>query len=113
MAVFSRRNNYNNNDIQIECASDTLKRRIWSRFYKQEFNIYSTLEWSNYTTGIENMMIEMGVTYEFPENQKSKLKNAAKLEKFLMESKEWYIIYDFIERYLKICDTETFGLMKD
>ena len=76
MAVFSRRNGYNTKGIQLECASDVLKRRIMARFYKQEFDVYDTVEWTEYTTGIEDMMIEMGVPYEFPQNQIMKKKNA-------------------------------------
>ena len=84
MAVFSRRNGYNQKDIQLECASDTLKRRILARFYKQEFDCYDTIEWTNYTTGIEDMMIEMGVQYEFPRNEIFKKKNAEALEEHIM-----------------------------
>lgn len=113
MAVFSRRNGYNEKDIQLECASDTLKRRILARFYKQEFDYYDTMEWTNYTTGIEDMMIEMGVPYEFPQNSIMKKKNAEALEKFVMASDEWYIIFDFIERYLNVCDSKTQSLMRD
>lgn len=113
MAVFSRRNGYNQKDIQLECASDTLKRRIYARFYKQEYDYYDTIDWTNYTTGIENMMIEMGVQYEFPKNEIYKKKNAEALEKYIMSSKEWYIIFDFIERYLNVCDTKTQALMQN
>ncbi len=48
---------------------------------KQEFNLYDTLEWSKYTTGIENMMIEMGVTYEFPNNSIVKKKKCREIGK--------------------------------
>lgn len=111
MAVFSRRNGYNQKDIQLECASDTLKRRIVARFYKQEFDSYDVIDWTNYTTGIEDMMIEMGIPYEFPENSIYKKNNAQKLQDYILNSKEWYIIYDFIERYLRVCDDTTCKLM--
>lgn len=107
MATFSHRNGYNIKGIQLECASDTLKRRIMAAFYKQEFNLYDTMDWSNYTTGIEDMMIEMGVSYEFPENRIAKKRNAEALQKFILNSSEWYIIFDFIERYLSVSDEET------
>ena len=113
MAVFSRRNGYNQKDIQLECASDTLKRRVLARFYKQEFDCYDTSEWTNYTTGIEDMMIEMGVQYEFPKNEIYKKRNAEALEKYIMSSKEWYIIFDFIERYLNVCDPKAQELMQN
>lgn len=67
MAVFSRRNGYNTAAMQLECASDTLKRRIMAAFYAQEFNTDETLDWITNITGIENVMIEMGVLFESPE----------------------------------------------
>ena len=111
MAVFSRRNGYNTVAIQLECASDTLKRRIMAAFYKQEFDTYDTIEWTNYTTGIEDMMIEMGVPYEFPKNEIFKRKNAEALQRFVLESKEWYTIFDFVERYLAVSDKNTYAKM--
>lgn len=113
MTVFSRRNGYNVKDIQLECVSDVLKRRIMARFYKQEFDAYDTMDWTEYTTGIEDMMIEMGVPYEFPENQIVKRKNAEALQKYVLNSSDWYIIYDFIEKYLNVCSEKTAQLMRD
>lgn len=107
MATFSRRNGYNTKDIQLECASDTLKRRIMAAFYKQEFDTYDTCDWTNYTTGIEDMMIEMGVPYEFPQNNIYKKRNAEALQKFVLDFREWYIIFDFIERYLSVSPEAT------
>ena len=69
MVNFSTRYGYRDSTVQYECASDTLKRRIMAAFYKQEFDSYDTMDWTNYTTRIEDMMIEMGVPYEFPKNE--------------------------------------------
>lgn len=113
MAVFSRKNGYNTTAIQLECASNTLKRRIMAAFYKQEFDTYDTIEWTNYTTGIEDMMIEMGVPYEFPKNEIFKRKNAEALQRFVLESKEWYTIFDFVERYLAVSDENTSAKMEN
>lgn len=113
MTTFSRRYKYNVKDIQLECASNVLKRRIVAAFYKQEFDTYDTIDWTNYTTGIEDMMIQMGVPYEFPKNEIYKKKNAEALQSYILdEKKPWYIIFDFIERYLKICDDATFDKMQ-
>ena len=60
MIPFSRRYGYASTDIQYECVSETLKNRIFAAFYKQEYDYYGTLDFGNYTTGIEDMMIEMG-----------------------------------------------------
>lgn len=113
MSTFSRRYKYNVRDIQLECASNVLKRRIVAAFYKQEFDTYDTIDWTNYTTGIEDMMIQMGVPYEFPKNEIYKKKNAEALQSYILDEKQpWYIIFDFIERYLKICDDATFDKMQ-
>lgn len=69
MSVFSRINGYNTTAIQLECASDTLKRRIIAAFYKQEFDTYDTTEWTNCTTGNEDMMIGMGCHMNSPKTR--------------------------------------------
>ena len=112
MTTFSRRNGYNQKDIKLECASNTLKQRVYARFYKQEYDRYDTMEFENYTTGIEEMMIEMGMTYDFPENVIHKNHNADKLREYVVNSSEWYIVFDFIEKYLRICNQETADLMQ-
>ena len=113
MSTFSRRNGYNTRDIQLECAGKELKQRIWARFYKQEFNRYDTMNWKNYTTGIEDMMIEMGLSYQFPTDVIIKEMNAVELRDYIIKSDKWYCIYDFIERYLRICDGEKESLMRN
>lgn len=113
MTTFSRRYKYNVKDIQLECASEVLKNRIFAAFYKQEFDIYDSIDKKNYTTGIEDMMIQMGITYDFPQNVIYKTQNAKALEDYVIYGrKEWYVIFDFIERYLKICDDATFDKMQ-
>lgn len=113
MSTFSQRYGYKSSVLQLESASDTLKRRILAAFYKQEFDYYDTTEWTNYTTGVEDMMIEMGVPYEFPKNEIFKKKNAEALQEFVMKSKEWYTIFDFIERYFNNSTDDTVAYMRD
>ena len=107
MAVFSRRNGYNTAAMQLECASDTQKRRIMAAFYAQEFNTDETLDWITNITGIENMMTEMGVLFESPRNHIIKQRNAESLQRAVIESTEWYTIFDFIERYLAVSSEST------
>ena len=107
MSSFSQRYNYLSSEIMLESASTELICRIWGAFYKQEFDFYDTLSWENYTTGIEDMMIEMGVPYKFPENRKIKEVNASALQWELQNSHHWYTIFDFIDRYLAISIAET------
>lgn len=112
MSTFSQRYGYKSPVLQLETASDTLKRRILVAFYKQEFDSYDTIDWTNYTTGIEDMMIEMGVLYEFPQNKLIKKRNAEALQKYVIEAKEWYVIFDFIERYFMNSDEATVEKMR-
>lgn len=103
MAVFSHRYGYRDTEIEYEFVSKQLFGRIWGIFYKEEYDLYEPIEWSGYTTGIEDMMVEMGVPYVFPDNRIHKSKNADELKKYLTSS-PWYILFDFIERYLAIKD---------
>lgn len=107
MQVFSVRNGYFNSHNGLKETSPTLRERIWAIFYKKEYDYYDTLEYENYTTGIEDMMIEMGVQYEFPRNSITKSKNADKLYKYVVHSESWFGIYDFIEKYLMVKGNET------
>lgn len=49
-----------------------LRERIWNVFYKVEYDYYDTGDYTSYTTGIEDMMLEMGIRYEFPANKVAK-----------------------------------------
>ena len=110
MEIFSQRNGYKNTIMELENVSDTLKRKIYASFYKEEYYIYDFMDQT--TTGIEDM-IEMGITYIYPENRIYKEKNAAKLEKEIVNSSEWYTTFDFIERYLNICEENKAILMQN
>lgn len=106
MASFSMRYGYKASTLQFMCASATLKNRVFAVFFREEFDTYDTLDWNNYTTGIEDMMTEMGIVYDFPKNTIVKQRNADRLQAFVCDSTEWYVIFDFIERYLAIAQTE-------
>lgn len=102
MPFFSTRNGYALNNNNLKETSYTLRERIWTCFYKQEYDYYDTREYSNYTTGIEDMMIELGIQYEFPRNSIIKNQNADKLHKYIVCSQTWFRVYDFIEKYLSL-----------
>lgn len=111
--VFSTRNGYKGSELQFETASYDLKRKIMTAFYKQEFDpIDLPLLPAGYTTGIEDMMVEMGISYKFPSNSIIKQKNADALRKYILESKEWYLIFDLIEKYLMLSDDATINEME-
>lgn len=107
MEYFSLRNGFCNSFNGVNETSSTLRERLWSVFYKQEFDFYDPLNYAGYTTGIEDMMIEMGIQYEFPNTRIAKTKNAENLHRYVVQCGGiWYRIYDFIEKYLKIKDKE-------
>lgn len=102
MDYFSYRNGYVAiNFNQLHETSMTLRERIWTVFYKEEYDFYDPIEYTGYTTGIEDMMIEMGIKYEFPNTKIAKDKNADDLHKYVVKCGIWYRVYDFIEKYLK------------
>ena len=108
MSYFSVRNGWMSSGLnQLHETSAVLRERIWTVFYKEEYDYYDTLEYAGYTTGIEEMMIEMGIQYEFPDNKITKDKNAEKLHKHVVQCGGiWFRIYDFIEKYLRIKDND-------
>lgn len=106
--IFSTRNKILSiNPNGLRSTSIQLRERIWNVFYKEEYDYYDTLEYTSYTTGIEDMMLEMGIKYEFPANKIYKNQNAEKLHKHVVQCEGmWYRIYDFIEKYLRVTDSE-------
>lgn len=110
MEVFSKRNGYVSNNIQLESASEILKKRIYTSFFRAEYSRYDLFDED--TTGIEDMMVELGITYKIPDNRINREQNAQKLENAVLNSKEWYTIYDFIEKYLLICNEDKVDKMQ-
>ena len=89
----------------LRSTSIELRERIWNVFYKEEYDYYDTVDYTSYTTGIEDMMLEMGIRYEFPANKSAKNANVEKLHKYVVQNGGiWYRIYDFIEKYLRLME---------
>lgn len=102
MSSFSQRYGYSAvNGIQKETMDSTLKNRLWNSFYAHEFDPYDSLEFD--LTNVEKMMNEMGVVYNFPRNRIDKGSNAEALRKYLLGNPAWYVMYDFIEKYIRLC----------
>ena len=102
MEIFSKRNGYNDILNGLETASLILKQRIYSTFYKREY--HGDELYNKKTTGIEDMMIEMGINYEFPGNFIYRQENEKRLREAILSNENWYTIFDFIEKYLNICN---------
>ena len=72
MEFFSTRNKILSiNPNGLRSTSIQLRERIWNVFYKEEYDYYDTLEYTSYTTGIEDMMLEMEIKYTKIRMQKS------------------------------------------
>jgi hypothetical protein len=111
MVSFSQRYGYSSiEESQYECMDDVLMCRIWNKFYGKQFESDNALKVSigasKSLTNIERMMDKMGVVYKYPDNSITKQLNAEALRKHLFESNKWYLMYDFIEKYLELLDME-------
>lgn len=87
MSVFSTRNGYKANTIQLESAGDTLRRRVFTAFYKEEF-APDLIGWASSISIIEDVMGEMGITYDYPRNSLDKQNNSNRLHNYLVKAKE-------------------------
>lgn len=103
--VFSQRNAYVEKIIRLETADRKLKQRIISAFLKYEFNSYESSDWSYYGDEIHDLIIKIGAPNQFSSLETVKQQNIINLQKYLMESSEWYKIFDFIEYYLECVST--------
>ena len=106
MARFSQRFGYVANTVQFERMDDTLRNRIWNKFYIEHFDPYDVYDLENAITNIERMMDKMGILYEFPHDTKIRRANAVKLQSFLIKNSEWYLMYDFIENHLELINED-------
>jgi len=56
MEFFSTRNKVISiNPNGLRSTSIELRERIWNVFYKEEYDYYDTVDYTSYTTGIEDM----------------------------------------------------------
>lgn len=106
MAIFSSKYGYKTDTVQLESVNDTLFNRVWGEFYHQEY----TDQWGQ-MSNVERMMIEMGVEYQYPKNGILKDANVRNLRAFVRS--QWYLLYDFVERYLSLIDKSYSKVMSE
>ena len=94
MSTFSQRYGYKSSVLQLETASDTLKKRILAAFYKQEFDSYDTIDWTNYTTGIEDVIFDFIERYFMNSEQETVEKMRTVFNRILEEEVSGYRIMD-------------------
>lgn len=104
MDVFSKRNNLSlDKEIQLNGIDSALFNRIWNIFYKREYRV-DTFILSYDAKRPEIILDSFGCTYEYPEGSITRHENIRKLYHYLSNA-EWYVTYDFIERYVKLFET--------
>lgn len=111
--TFSDRNDFRP-ELPSNKNSDSLKRRILLVIRKFELtpkkesygywtDRYDFEDYHFYETPIEKILYELGIAYITNASNWQSL-NFDKLEKTLMETPDWYVIYDVIELYLEFAD---------
>lgn len=108
--MFSEKYGYKaEKQIQHECISDVLRRRIWNLFYQweiQDGGLSSpriNLAFQGKQTIEEKVCDRLG----FVVNASVKGLNAqGKIEKYLTKDCEWYEVFDFVDIHMAIIDEE-------
>ena len=104
MEVFSDRYQLKpEKEIQLNDVDYALFNRIWNVFYRDQREKWEVHSVFQSVGAVENLLDSFGQSYEYPTTSFEKDRNVEKLKNYLMGS-EWYEIYDFLERYLKIIE---------
>ena len=103
MSSFSQRYGYvEEPSIQFECMSDSLRNRLWNKVYSVEFDADPFSKHNNDLTNIEKLMDSFGLTFVIPRTERERFLNAKKLKEFLFDETKWFLMYDFIEKYIAL-----------
>ena len=99
MSSFSERYGLNlRKQIQLENVDLPLLNRLWNIFYEREYET-EIFDLGGEIGVTEYLLDSFGLTYEYPQSAFDRNRNIEKLRNFLIDT-EWYLIYDFIERYV-------------
>lgn len=104
--MFSEKYGYKNKkEIQHECISDTLRRRVWNLFYQWEIlnGGLSSKRIQDAFSGKQTIESRIADKLGFIINSSMKGVNAqGKIEYYLTKKCEWYEVYDFIDIHLSV-----------
>lgn len=105
MKTFSQRYGYTEDlGIQFERVSSQLRNRLWNKFFCEEYDENPGPAFYNNTTNIEIVMDKLGLSFNSPGNSLGRSQNAKKLKNYLSDDSKWYLIYDFLEKYISVID---------
>lgn len=108
--MFSEKYGYKTaKQIQHECISDVLRRRIWNLFYQWEIQDggLSSVRLSQAINGKQSIEAKICDRLGFVVNSSVKGLNAqGKIEKHLTEKCEWYEVYDFVDIHLSVIEED-------
>lgn len=108
--MFSEKYGYKaEKQLQHECISDALRRRIWNLFYQWEIQDggLSSPRLNLALHGKQTIEEKICDRLGFVVNASVKGLNAqGKIEKYLTKDCEWYEVYDFVDVHLSVIDEE-------
>lgn len=103
MSSFSQRYGYvEEPSIQFESMSNSLRNRLWNKVYSVEFDADPFSKHNNDLTNIEKLMDSFGLTFVIPRTERERFLNVKKLKEFLFDETKWFLMYDFIEKYIAL-----------
>lgn len=103
MTNFSTRYGYKKNTIQIKSVSDEIRRKVYNVYYRNE----AISKYVMRVDGLpirERILYDFGILFEDPDSILGPDNNERILKKFLITDSEWFVVYDFIEKYLEHCE---------
>jgi len=105
MSTFSQRYGYADEiGIQYECISDRLRNRIWNKFYTLEYDANPFSLNTNALTKVEQVMDSLGLLFVNPRSSNARANNVKRLREYLFGADKWYLMYDFLEKYVALYD---------
>lgn len=107
MSVFSERYGFApEKEIQIDDIDLELFNRLWNIVYSHEYDCDMFNLGAGCLRKTENLLDYFGYTYEYPSGSFEHNQNVDKLKNIMID-KEWYIIYDLIEKFVDLFDNSS------
>lgn len=112
MKLFSEEYGFAKKELQINSVSQKIRNRVWNYYYENESQQLSALGKKARDTFKGKTSVDKKIADRLG-YQLHDLSYISKIRSFVLESKEWYNIYDFIEIYLENVNYEKEQKAKD